>query len=122
MMSDDSASGADRRVYPRGSGACELIHEGNRYALRDWSAGGCAVEGSLPGAEKDARLQVQLVVSGPRSEIRQRVQARVVRLDRESVALEFTDLSIEERDLLLIAQGAFSENLFVMDLTEDSLI
>jgi hypothetical protein len=36
--------------------------------------------------------------------------------------LEFMDLSIEERDLLLIAQGAFSENLFVMDLTEDSLI
>ena len=121
-MTDDGTSGADRRIYPRGSGACELICEGQSYPLRDWSAGGCALEGVLPSAEKNSRYRVQLVVSGPRSEIRQTAEARVVRVESDSVALEFMDLSIEERDLLLIAQGAFSENLFVMDLTEDSLI
>lgn len=121
-MTDDKTSGADRRIYPRGSGACELILEGKGYALRDWSAGGCAIEGTLPGAEMESRYQVQLVISGPRSEIRQSASARVVRIEADSLALEFLDLSIEERDLLLIAQGAFSENLFVMDMTEDSLI
>ncbi|MEJ2027449.1 MAG: hypothetical protein P8X52_08360, partial [Limibacillus sp.] len=72
-------------------------------------------------AEGD-KVDVTLRISGKRTALVQNTKARVIRVEKESVALKFLDLSIEERDLLLIAQGAFSDNVFVMDLNEDQIV
>ncbi|MEJ1994984.1 MAG: PilZ domain-containing protein [Limibacillus sp.] len=111
----------DRRQFPRSKGACELYYEKERYELIDWSAGGCAVEG-LTGLAEGDKIDVTLRISGKRTALVQNTKARVIRVEKESVALKFLDLSIEERDLLLIAQGAFSDNVFVMDLNEDQIV
>jgi len=111
----------DRRQFPRSKGACELYYQKERYELIDWSAGGCAVEG-LTGLTEGEKVDVTLRVSGKRTALVQSTKARVIRVEKESVALKFLDLSIEERDLLLIAQGAFSDNVFVMDLTEEQIL
>ena len=112
---------ADRREFQRTKGACELLCGGKIYELKDWSAGGCAVQGLNDMKEGDT-AEVTLRVFGPRSSLTQVATAKVVRIDPDGVALQFTDLKVEERDLLLIAQGAFSENVFVMDLSEEQVI
>ena len=111
----------DRREYPRCKGACDLYYKEERFELIDWSAGGCAVEG-LSGPEEGSKIRVTLKVTGPRTSLTQEVEARVIRVEDETIALKFLDLSIEERDLLLISQGAFSDNVFVMETEEEDIL
>lgn len=122
-MSFDDKLGAGQRKYVRGTGECELYHNGQRYILIDWSVGGCAVAETLPGATAEARIEVELVVLGPTTRLSQKMTARIVRVEPGMTALEFLGLSTAERDLLLIAQGAFSHNLFILgdDEGEDPL-
>jgi hypothetical protein len=68
-----------------------------------------------------SKIEIALKVSGPRTTLTQKVEARVLRVENSTLALMFLDLSVEERDLLLIAQGAFSENIFVVEIKDDRI-
>ncbi len=118
---DSKQDPRDRRQFPRSKGACELFFDKDRYELIDWSAGGCAVEG-LSGVAEGEKIDVVLRVFSERTTLVQRMRARVVRVENQSAALKFLDLTIEERDLLLIAQNAFSDNVFIMDLSEEQIV
>ncbi len=118
-MSFEDKVGAGRRKHVRGTGECELYHNGQRYSLIDWSVGGCAVSQGLSGVTAEARIEVELVVFGPATRLSQKVTARVVRVESGMTALEFQGLDTDERDLLLIAQGAFSKNLFILSGDDD---
>lgn len=111
---------SDKREYARYQGGCVLIYQDKSYDLIDWSAGGCAVDGITDVAE-GSKIEIALKVSGPRTTLTQKVEARVLRVENSTLALMFLDLSVEERDLLLIAQGAFSENIFVVEIKDDRI-
>jgi hypothetical protein len=118
-MSDASHHGKERRAHPRVQGACELLFQNESHPLTDWSAGGCAVPQVLPGAKVGAELPIDLIVTGPNTRMFMKLTGRVVRVDQEATALQFTGLTNAERDLLLIAQGAFSKNLYLLDPDEE---